>query len=412
MADQRPLRIAYLCDFSPLNRNLYSGGNARIYDALRQHAGEVTILPQSWHAAEPLRRLMHAMPEGINLRARWRLHLALAPLIARGVSRELARGRYDVLFGAYSFHSLYRVKPPYPMVTAFTSDATQTVYRNSEIGNWHKSYLRAGRLLDDWIERCETRVLQNADLLLWPSQWLKDAADRRYGLTDETSKLVPWGANLNTPAPRITPTKISRQGPVRLLLIGRNWFAKGGPIAFDTMTALRANGIDARLTVIGCKPPKFHRTEHVTVLGALDKAVPDQLALFEKTFDNAHFLIQPSYESYGFAFCEASAYGVPSLCLRVGGVPIREGVNGHALPLGSTPADFAAVIERYLDDPAGYWVLGQSTRREFEDRLNWDSWGRRTAALLHDKVTQFTQENWTQPGRCSGPIAGAEWPLR
>ena len=99
MSEQR-LKIAYLCDISPLNRNLYSGGNARIYDALRKHAGDVTILPNTWGTAEPVRRLVHAMPEAVNLRARWRTHLALSRLVGAGIRRELMKDRYDVLFGA------------------------------------------------------------------------------------------------------------------------------------------------------------------------------------------------------------------------------------------------------------------------------------------------------------------------
>ncbi|WGW04447.1 glycosyltransferase family 4 protein [Tropicibacter oceani] len=380
------LRIAYLCDMSPLDRNLYSGGNARIHDALKTHVGDVTILSNSWGLAEPLRRLILKLPDALNLRLRWRIHLLLAPLIARKVRAELARGQYDVLFCAYSFQSLCRVRPPYPLVSVYTSDATQTTYRASEIGAYHKTYLRIGRLMDGWVERCEKRTFSNTDLLLWPSKWQKDLADTRYGLTADHSILVPWGANLAKPAPRITPTEISRDKPVRLLLIGRDWFAKGGPVAFDTMKLLRAQGIDARLTVIGCQPPPFHLNEFVKVYKQLDKAIPEQLAQFERELDNAHFLVQPSMESYGFAFCEASAHGLPSLCLRVGGVPIREGINGHALPMGSGPDAFAAKVQHYLDHPDAYVALTLTARQEYRERLNWDTWGETVAALLNQTI--------------------------
>jgi glycosyltransferase involved in cell wall biosynthesis len=379
------LKIAYLCDISPRDRNLYSGGNARIHDALDRDVGDVTILSNRWGVAEPVRRAVHAMPDAVNLRARWRLHLALARLIAREVRTELARARYDVLFSAYSFQSLAAVVPPYPLVTVFTSDATPTVYRNSEIGNWHKSS-RIGRAFDGWIERHERRVLGAADLLLWPSDWLKSAADARYGLSDAQSKLLPWGANLDAPPRQVAPPALSRAGALRLLFIGRDWWAKGGPRAHETMQTLRAQGIDARLTIIGCQPPEPHRGPHVTIHPQLDKTVPAELALFENALETAHFVVMPSIESYGFVFCEASAHGVPSLCLRVGGVPVRDGVNGHALPMGSGPEAFAGLIRRYLDDPAAYQALVRTTRQEYEERLNWDAWGRGAAALIDDAV--------------------------
>ena len=381
------LRIAYLCDMSPLDRNLYSGGNARIYDALRRHAGEVTVLSQGWHGAEPLRRLIHAMPESVNLRLRWRAHLALSRIIARGVRAELAQGDYDVLFCAYSLHSLAGLRAPDGMVTCFTSDATQTTYRNSEIGAAFQRRFPGGALLDNWIEAHEARALRACDLLLWPSDWLRQAAQRRYALPPARAHLLPWGANMDwVPAP--APKGLTPGQPLNLLVIGRDWFAKGGPIAFDTMQALRDQGVDARLTVIGCTPPEFHRNDHVTVHPQLDKSRPEDLALFNAALEAAHFLIQPSYESYGFAFCEAAALGLPALCLRVGGVPVREGVNGHALPPDSGPRAFADLIQTYLQAPARYAALSQSARQEYEDQLNWYAWGARAATLLQQAVAQ------------------------
>ncbi|MBV6636473.1 MAG: glycosyltransferase, partial [Mameliella sp.] len=101
-----------------------------------------------------------------------------------------------------------------------------------------------------------------------------------------------------------------------------------------------------------------------------------------------HFMVMPSFESYGFAFCEAAAHGLPALCLRVGGVPVRDGITGHALPPGAEAADFARNILSYLDAPDSYARLSRAARAEYEARLNWDAWGRRTATLLHEAVAR------------------------
>lgn len=386
MTEER-LRIAYLCDLSPLDRNLYSGGNARMFDALQRHAGEVTILPQHWGAAEPLRRGIESLPERWTIRLRWRAHFALRRVIGRAAGQALRDGRFDVVFGAYSLPAFSGVPVPETVVSAFTSDAVQTVYRLSEIGQQFDRAGGFGSALDGWVERRERAALHRADLLLWPSDWLSEAVTARYGTDSHRAHVLPWGANIAPPPPP-APRALTPDKPLRLLVIGRDWWAKGGPVAFDCMTALRDSGIDARLTVIGCTPPDFHRSEHVTVHPQLNKAVPEELRTFEAAIAEAHFLVQPSYESYGFAFCEASAMGLPALCLRVGGVPVRDGVNGHALPIGATPADFAALIRRYLQDAPAYAALCASARREYEDRLNWDAWGKGTAALLRRAVAQ------------------------
>lgn len=383
------LKIAYLCDISPLHKNPYSGGNARIYEALQKHAGPVTILSNSWHMAQPISAFINRMSEAVSLRLRWRAQIALSRIIARGVQAELARGTYDVLFGAYSFQSMHRITPPYPMLKVFTCDSTPTTYKNSEVGAAFESYIAASRWLDPYFLAAENRVYQNMDLLLWPSDWLKHAADAQYGLDPQKSITVPWGANVADPG-RVEPMpQIDRSQPLNLLLIGRDWWAKGGPLVFETLNVLRERGVDARLTVIGTEPPDFHRNEAVNVLGLLDKTKPDDLAKFQTALRQAHFVIQPSFESYGFAFCEASAYGIPSLCLRVGGVPVWDGVNGQALPMGSTAKDFADQAMVYVSDPTGYAALRQSSRQVYEVRLNWDAWGKRVAQLMQDGVARL-----------------------
>lgn len=381
MGQDRPLKIAYLCDQPPEDRFTYSGGNQRICKALRDHVGEVAVLGSGWHAAQPVRTMIEAMPDRITMRADWRAHLALARIIARGVRRELAGDRYDVLFCAYSFQSLMGLNLPYPMLRVFSSDATPTAYKRSEVGQEFGSYLKISRVLDPLILRAERRVFRSCDLLFWPSAWLKSEADALYDLSPEASHLVPWGANIDDPG-TATPVRIDAGAPLRLLLLGRDWHAKGGPIAFHTMQALRERGLDARLTVIGCTPPDHHRNAHVTVHAHLDKGKPDERRTLLHHLNTAHFMVMASYESYGFAFCEASAHGLPSLCLRVGGVPVRDGINGHALPPEATVADFVACIAGYVDDPDRYANLRQSSRHEYTTRLNWQSWGQTVRARL------------------------------
>lgn len=378
-------KIAYLCDLSPLDPLNYSGGNARIHAALETHVGEVSILDPGWGRIDAVRRLINAMPEAVTLRLRWRMHVILARLIAPAIQKQLVQGRFDILFGTYSFHSLSHLRVPPGMLSVYTSDATPTTYKRSEIGESFGSFLRVSRVFDPMILRAETRVFRGMDLLLWPTEWLKSGADELYDLTDTQSHVVPWGANVPDPTPSDVPPALSPGAPVRFVLIGRDWFAKGGPLVFDTIMHLRDRGIAAELDVIGVEPPEFHRADFLRVHGMLDKSDPEDFARFESVLRRAHFLFQPSFESFGFAFCEASAYGLPSLCLRVGGVPVREGVNGFALPKGAGPAEFAARVMDVLAAPEIYRQLRQSARREYEDRLNWDAWGKQVDALLKDR---------------------------
>ena len=387
------MKIAYLCDISPDHVNPYSGGNARIFRALSDHA-EVTVLPQGWGMAEPVHRAIYGLSDAAQLRLRWRAHLALARIIAAPLNRMIAEGDFDVVFGAYSFQSLSRIaagphharQNPRAPLMVYTSDATPTVYKQSRIGKAFGSSPVTRLLIDPLTLRAEHRIFSSLDLMLCPSPWLRDRAQALYDLAPGVAHVLPWGANVDDPGVSVAPPPLAPGAPLNLLVIGRDWVAKGGPVAFETMQTLRTRGVDARLTVIGATPPALHGNENVTLLGPLDKGRPEEERLFHRTLASAHFLIQPSFESYGFAFCEAAAYGLPSLCLDIGGVPVRDGVTGHPLPADAAPSDFTDVVMRHLADPAGYAALRASSRTTFESSLNWDAWAKSAIALMASRL--------------------------
>lgn len=382
---QRRIKIAYLCDADPRDRNLYSGGNARIYDALCTQFPEVIILPQDWGVLEGLRKLLLRMPEPIILRAKWRLHLLLAPIIALRLRRLLRTLDVDVVFGAYSFHSFHCLKLGADVVSVYTSDASPSTYKNSEVGQVFDSYLKVSRLFDGLVQRAERKVFNSIDLLLWPSDWIRRNAGEMFGLSEAHSLTVPWGANVPDPGDEPGPA-LAPEGRVNILFVGRDWFAKGGSVTAEAVHELRRRGVDAHLKVIGCVPPELDLGEALEVVPSLDKAKPEELAQFNAAFRQAHFLMMPSFESYGFAYCEASAFGLPAICLDVGGIPVRDGVNGVLLTPDSPASAFADVVQRYMASPKRYAVLRQDTRQEYEAHLNWAAWAEKTALLIQQAV--------------------------
>src|SRR5436190_335365 len=74
----------------------------------------------------------------------------------------------------------------------------------------------------------------------------------------------------------------------------------------------------------------------------------------EKLFETSDFLLLPTRsECYGMVFCEASAYGLPSITTDTGGISgaVKDGENGFMLPLSARGQEYAEAIAKvYLDD--------------------------------------------------------------
>lgn len=107
---------------------------------------------------------------------------------------------------------------------------------------------------------------------------------------------------------------------------------------------------------------------------------------------NAHFMVLPTeYDAFGIVFCEASAYGVPSLATNVCGVNqvIREGKNGYLLSPEATGDDYALKFRTVFRGREAYLQLRAFSRCEFETRLNWDVWAGWVNRILENAVVSY-----------------------
>jgi len=141
--------------------------------------------------------------------------------------------------------------------------------------------------------------------------------------------------------------------------------------------------------VCGAMPAAVLQSPDIVFKGVLDKNRKGELAELVGLLTRANFMIVPSRgEAFGIVFCEASAFGIPSLSTRTGGIPgaIEDGVNGLLFPLEARGTEYAGAMaglledrDRYddLEDRDQYDELVRSSRRLYDERLNWSAWSRR-----------------------------------
>ena len=352
--------------------------------ALEKHLGPIEHLGP---LSAPLMPLVKTYGKLVQF-ATGKRYLALqSSIVARQLSRDAARkiraASPDVIVAPAG--SILIGNIPSNVLIVYSSDATARL-----IDGYHPNYrnIAAGSRSD--AEMLEQAAIKRADLLLYPTEWVARSAIGDYGADPGKTHVVEYGANIIDWPGREEALQVRSDGTCRLLFVGVDWKEKGAAIALDALRALRARNIMAELTVCGCEPDRPVDAEGLTIVPFLDKNDPQQLSKLVDLYRNADFFLLPTRaDCYGIAYCEAAAYGVPSIGTATGGVPdvVREGENGHLLPIDADGAAYARLIEEIHEDRDRYRRLRAGSRDNFETRLNWDVWGRKTARLVTDLVS-------------------------
>jgi glycosyltransferase involved in cell wall biosynthesis len=289
--------------------------------------------------------------------------------------RELKAFDPDIVFAVVASPMIARLKSVAPIV--HFSDSTYASLLNYYPGctGLSRRTIRQGNLM-------ESRALQNATIILFPSQWATDSAINDYKIDPAKIHTVPIGANFYAVEP--TSFVSSNWSDVcRLLFVGVDWERKGGDVARAVLVELLNRGVRAELHVVGCNPPAGHSHPQMVCHGFLTKT-SDQAKLTE-LFSRAAFLIVPSrQEAYGIVFAEASAFGTPSLATRTGGIPsvVQQGVNGFLFAPEATAAEYVDKICQLWGNQTAYMAIRRSSHQRFLDTLNWTTWGDRVMEII------------------------------
>ena len=306
-----------------------------------------------------------------------------APLFGKVLSQKINASNYDILIVRdYYLGSFLNVKVP----IVYLGDTTFHLY---------KDYLNnPSKAFEKIADQIEEKMIARADCVIYSSEWARNDAIFHYHARNSKIHVVEFGANI--PHPMDYQADI-QMDTCNLVFIGRNWQKKGGDKMLGAYRILKKEAFPCTCTLIGSVPPNASKNDDpdLTIIPFLDKTFPAQLDRFTQILNNAHFLILPTeFDAFGIVFCEASAYGVPSIAANVGGVsqPIKEGCNGFLLSRAATAEDYARMIKNIFSDKERYIALRKSSRHEYEKRLNWVVWGNKINTIFEDTINRFNRK--------------------
>lgn len=300
------------------------------------------------------------------------------PVLLRALARQIERRvrgvPADFLFAPGS-HAIAELDTPHPKI--FCADATfaNVLDFYDTFTNCAPEFVRQGHAQD-------RKALANCAAAVYPSHWAAERATGFYGADPGKVHVIPFGANIDAPDAETVRGWIDARTfeTLRILFVGRDWRRKGGDLVLGVCDRLHRAGVPVRLDIVGVERPPVDLPSSARSHGLLNKKIAEDRRRLEALFARAHFFFVPSRaENYGMAFCEAAAFGVPSVTTNVGGIPtiVRHGCTGLALPPDGPAEAFAEAIEAWFRDPVRYRELARSSRADYEERLNWNAFGKR-----------------------------------
>ena len=206
------------------------------------------------------------------------------------------------------------------------------------------------------------RVLLNKAALVDPFLWAAYAkATLILTKTKDTRQALPWPfrqravvypeIGIDSPA-GVEPKPRQHGEPLRVLFAGRLLGWKGAHLAIRAVAQAVALGIKVEFTLLGKGPFESELRRVAVSLGLLDdirwvSQMPQQ-ELFG-LYKNVHCLLFPSlHDSSGNVVLEAQAYGLPVICLDLGG-PATLVTSETAIVVTTQGKDETAVVENLAD---------------------------------------------------------------
>lgn len=236
------------------------------------------------------------------------------------------------------------------------------------------------------LER-ERKAYEAAGAVICMAQWAADSVINDYGIDPAKVHVVPGAANLDEVAlaslqPAESPAPVSKEKPLRLGFLGKEWERKGGPFLLQLAEALLQRDIPTVIRAIGPDPVLLPAHPSLQSLGFIDKQ--SDTARFVHELRSWHFgTLFSTAEAFGISNRECLRLGVPVLAHAVGGIAstLPDGGCGQLFPAYPSTAEVATWIAERLTPYESYlaWRSALAPRwREF----TWDAAVEQVASIL------------------------------
>ena len=380
---EKRIKIGYLSSRDARNIREWSGTMYHMANSLEKHVGEVVFLgPYKPRFIIFYMKVLNKVSLYILGKRYGFAHSYLMSMAYKlRFESRIKKEKPDIIFAATATPEISRIKTSIPIVNL--NDTTFELLVDN-YSNFTKLLPFSRRR----NERTEKAANLNSAAFVVSSDWARRSLINYYGMPDNKIHIISYGANLSR-IPQASEIQLKPQGTTKILFLGVDWQRKGGAIAFNAFVDLTNRGIDAELTVIGCTPPEYVKHAKLSIIPFLDKNKERDFERLYSILSDTHLMLVPSRgDCTPIVFCEANAFGIPVISTDVGGISsvIEDGKNGILLPLEASPALYADKMEELLKNPQRYSELVVTSRKYYDEKLNWNKWGEEMSKLFHSLI--------------------------
>lgn len=291
---------------------------------------------------------------------------------------KLRNGKYDYIVAPAASGELAFIETSIPVIYITDGTFAGCLNYHKNLSNLTSKSISNGNLI-------EKKAIDNSSTVIVSSEWCAKSVIHDYKADPQKVKIIPYGANFEI-LPSDAELIFDQPKEWKLLFVGVYWETKGGDIALKCFKILKDKGYNVSLTILGCIPPDYVKDEKVKVVPFIDKNNPEgQKQLFD-IYKQHHLLVLPTrFDCTPIVINEASAFGMPCIIANTGGVAghLTENVNGFLVDYNDKGNAYAEKIESLILNPEKYIELRKSSRKEFLQRLNWESWTAEFKKLLN-----------------------------
>lgn len=373
------MKIAYIVKGNPYDKHSWSGTNYYVRDSLEKQGHKVYCL--------------------YDFKPKMPLRIITRKIVAKIFGKKYSFDRSDSYSKQWADYITSNLQKDTDAIFSLGTMMIANLKTNIPIYVYIDGIFEQMRSFYNWdnlTKKCiddgntlEQKALDNCKKVISCSIETGKAIRKYYRIDDSKISIVPLGANIDSsPSEEEVIRNIESKDydVCKILFVGVDYFRKGADIVYKTAGILSERGMKLEAHFCGLRDfPIKDLPDYVIDHGFLNKGTKSGYSELISLYKSCHFLFVPSRaEAYGLVFCEACAYGLPSVSHRLGGLTtiIEDGVNGKLFDLGTEPIEFANYIESIFNDRVKYKELAKNAILSYKKNLNWNVAGKRLTDIM------------------------------